>query len=576
MKNIFKAISITLPAAVLLAALSACSSNTGEASDDMPRLTSQQDYADNGETRTSALAEEKIGHEKNEVYEAEVETAAEINGITAAYAASADEYSNVYAEKGSKEGVSADNRRQNPVYTDEEYSNPDESPFKNALTEPLSTFSASPNTASYSNMRRYINGGIIPTGVRIEELINYFKYDYTKPPENSEHPFAINAEVAACPWNENNLLAMLGIQGEELNKKLYNNVVFLIDVSGSMGSENKLPLLQESFKLLVDSLDGNDIISIVTYAGSDKIVADSVKGSQKDKLKDVIDKLSAGGSTAGADGITTAYEIAEKNYILGGNNRVILATDGDFNVGISSLDGLTELIEAKKDNGVFISVLGFGMGNLKDSKMETIAKHGNGNYAYIDTIEEAKKVLVDEFDSTMYVIAKDLKLQVEFNPAVVKEYRLIGYDNRRLENEDFNNDAKDAGDIGAGFSVTAFYELIPAGGGYNDDGTLKYQTPELSGSEDYMTVKVRYKEPDGDTSILVEKEVGAKMFTNKPSVDFNFASAVAEFGLILTDSAYKGSASADNAALRAIFGLGEDRYGFRKEFVGLIEKYKRI
>lgn len=459
---------------------------------------------------------------------------------------------------------------------DEEYGEYKESRFMNALISPLSTFSASPNTASYSNMRRFINNYGKPAGIRIEELINYFSYDFPEPDENSEHPFEITVEVAICPWNDKNLLAMIGIKGEELEKKLYNNVVFLIDVSGSMNESNKLPLLQESLKLLVDSLDDNDIISVVTYAGSDRIVADSVKGSRKEELKNVIDRLSSGGSTAGAMGINTAYEMAEKNFILGGNNRIILATDGDFNVGISDLGGLTALIEEKKDSGIFISVLGYGMGNLKDNKMETIAKYGNGNYAYIDTIEEAKKVLVDEFDSTMYVIAKDLKLQAEFNPATVKEYRLIGYDNRRLANEDFNNDEKDAGDIGAGFSVAAFYEIVPSDGSFDAEDALKYQTPEVGESSDFLTVKVRYKEPEGDESILVEKEVDAGMFTENPSADFRFASAVAEFGLILTDSEYRGNANADSVSVRALQGLSDDRYGFREEFVGLVEKYKRI
>ena len=453
----------------------------------------------------------------------------------------------------------------------EDYNITEESGFKNAVLEPLSTFSASPNTASYSNMRRFLGYGQVPQGVRIEELVNYFSYDYPAPSPNSPEPFSITAEIAACPWNGDNLLAMIGIQGAEIrdDEKVQNNVVFLIDVSGSMNSANRLPLVRESFKMLVDTLDENDIISIVTYAGSDRIVCDSMPGDRKNDLKNIIDNLTAGGSTAGSKGITTAYELAEKNFIVGGNNRVILATDGDFNVGVSSADGLKRLIEEKKDGGVFLSVLGYGMGNLKDSTMENLAKYGNGNYAYIDTIQEAKKVLVDEFDATMYVIAKDLKLQVEFNPGVVKEYRLIGYDNRRLANEDFDNDQKDAGDIGAGFSVTAFYELVLADGEF-DGNMLRYQTTELTGSDDFFTVKIRYKAPDGDVSRLVEREINAEHFTANPSRDFGFASAVAEFGLILTDSAYKGSANTDSVITRASANLGEDVYGLRKEFVELV------
>jgi len=461
----------------------------------------------------------------------------------------------------------------------EEYNITEESPFINVLTSPLSTFSASPNTASYSNMRRFINQGQLPPAqsIRIEELVNYFSYDYPAPTANDNAPFSITAEIAVCPWNENNLLAMIGIQGEELRSenRVPNNVVFLIDVSGSMDTPNRLPLVQQSFKMLVEQLDDNDIISIVTYAGSDKIVADSVSGGRKNELKNIIDNLSAGGSTAGSKGIQTAYELAEKNFIEGGNNRVILATDGDFNVGISSQDGLKTLIEEKRDNGVFLSVLGYGMYNLKDSTMENLAKYGNGNYAYIDTLEEAKKVLVDEFDATMYVIAKDLKLQVEFNPAVVGQYRLIGYDNRRMANEDFDNDQKDAGDIGAGFSVTAFYEIILADGELNDT-SLRYQTAQLTDSDDFFTVKVRYKEPDSDVSSLVERTAGAEAFTENPSETWNFGSAVAEFGLILAGSQFKGSANTQSVVERASANLGHDIYALRQEFTRLVREFERI
>jgi Ca-activated chloride channel family protein len=329
---------------------------------------------------------------------------------------------------------------------------------------------------------------------------------------------------------------------------------------------------------LLEQLGSNDVISIVTYAGSDKIVADSIPGSERNKLARLIDNLSAGGSTAGAQGIRTAYDLAAKNYIEGGNNRVILATDGDFNVGESSVSALTNLIEAERDRGVFISVLGFGMGNLKDDMMKSIAMSGNGNYAYIDTLQEAKKVLVDDFDSTMFVVAKDVKLQVEFNPETVDSYRLIGYEVRRMENEDFNNDQKDAGDVGSGHSVTAFYELIPAGetegGGAVDP--LKYSQQVANGSDDYMTVKIRYKAPDGDESELIEKAVGWTAYRQEDSTNFTFASAVAEFGLIITHSDYKGYSSVSNVLSRAAKGLGLDAFGLRAEFIELVQAYYQI
>ena len=471
--------------------------------------------------------------------------------------------------------------RNEEITPNEQYGLYEESPFKSAAVSPLSTFSANPNTASYSNIRRFINGDRVPPpqSIRIEEMVNYFRYDYPAPTHNSEHPFTINTEVAVCPWNSDNLLAMIGIQGESLANKerLPRNIVLLIDVSGSMNSPERLPMVKESFVAMIERFNEKDVVSIVTYAGNSRIEADSISGANKSELTKIINGLSAGGSTAGATGILEAYELAEKNFIEGGNNRIILATDGDFNVGVSSRDGLVELIEKKRNKGIFISVLGYGMHNLNDYMMESIAKHGNGNYAYVDTIEEAKKVLVDEFDSTMYVIARDLKIQVEFNPAVVKEYRLIGYDNRRLNNEDFNNDAKDAGDIGAGFAVTAFYELVLSEDGETSDSVdgLTYQTSEFTGSSDFMNVKIRYKAPDGDTSKLVEKVVGENEFTETPSDRFNFASAVAEFGLILSESKFSGNASVSNVISRAKTALSNDHLGFKSEFVSLVERYSK-
>jgi Ca-activated chloride channel homolog len=465
----------------------------------------------------------------------------------------------------------------------EEYDDSPETPFQDVATSPLSTFSADVDTASYSNLRRQVNQGVAPEGVRIEELVNYFDYDYPAPDAGAEHPFSVTTEVATAPWNPEHQLAMVGVQATEaIPTSEGNNIVFLLDVSGSMDEPNKLPLLAESFALLVEQLDEDDRVSIVTYAGDNQVVADSVPGSEHGVLVDHLRSLRAGGSTGGADGLRTAYELAEKNFVEGGNNRVILATDGDFNVGPSTPEELTELIETERESGVYVSVLGFGMYNLKDNTMEAIADHGNGNYAYIDTLAEARKVLVDEFGSTMFVVAKDLKLQVELNPATVGSYRLIGYDNRRLEDEDFDDDAKDAGDVGAGHSVTAFYELVPAGSAADDGGSddLKYSDQEVGTSSDFMTVHVRYKAAGGGeptaSSTEVEFPVGADAFTSAPTADFAFASAVAELGLIATGSEYRGAANLDAVRERASGALGEDLYGLRAEFVDLVDAYRSV
>jgi len=457
-----------------------------------------------------------------------------------------------------------------PVYIPEEtdepantetYDESGETGFIDAVTTPVSTFSSDVDTASYSNLRRQVNSGIQPQGIRIEELVNYFDYDYPAPSPSAETPFSVTTEVSDCPWNPDHQLAMIGVQATRAVPTMEgNNIVFLLDVSGSMNAPNKLPLLIDSFSLLVNTLGEDDVVSIVTYAGANSIVADSVPGSDHDTLLTALKKLTAGGSTAGAKALETAYELAEKNFIDGGNNRVILATDGDFNVGVSSVDGLTALIEKERQSGVYISVLGFGMGNLKDATMEAIADHGNGNYAYIDTINEARKVLVDEFDSTMFVVAQDLKLQVEFNPGMVSQYRLIGYDNRRLADEDFADDTKDAGDVGAGHSVTAFYELVPAS----------------SADGDYFSVAVRYKQPGASESTEVLFPVAAGAYSASPSVDFSFASAVAEFGLIAIDSDYKADATLEDVKARATEGLGEDPDGLRNEFISIVDTYEEL
>jgi Ca-activated chloride channel family protein len=359
------------------------------------------------------------------------------------------------------------------------------------------------------------------------------------------------------------------------NKHAGNNIVFLIDVSGSMSDPDKLPLLTDSFSLLIEQLGAQDVVSIVTYAGADRIVADSVPGSQHRELARLINRLTAGGSTAGAAGLATAYDLARRNYIEGGNNRVILATDGDFNVGASSVAELTTMITAQRESGVYLSVLGFGGGNLKDSMMESIADHGNGHYAYIDTLDEARKVLVDEFDATMFVVAQDLKVQVEFNGARVAQYRLIGYNNRRLDNQDFADDTKDAGDVGAGHAVTAFYELVaPEDPPVAEQRT--YGQTTWGDSDDYFTVAVRYKQPGQDQSTLVQTPVPAQAYTTRASTDFQFAAAVVEFGLIVTDSAYQGQSCLECVQQRAAEAVGEDPYGLRHEFVRLAQAFERL
>lgn len=457
-------------------------------------------------------------------------------------------------------------------FNTEEYTQNEENIFKNAVTSPLSTFSIDTDTASYSNMRRYIlNNQLPPNGsIRTEELINYFSYDNPLPTDGT--PFAVSTEVSGCPWNTENNLAMISIQGDELTEKQPSNLVFLLDVSGSMFSENKLPLVKKSLKLLLDELDGSDTVSIVTYASGTDVKLESTPVSEKDKIIEALDALTAGGATYGAAGINLAYEQAEKN-LIDGNNRIILCTDGDFNIGESSTGELEKLITDKRDKGIFLTVLGFGMGNYKDNRMETLADKGNGNYAYIDNEREAKKVFVDEMPKTLYTIAKDVKIQVEFNPAVVKEYRLVGYENRKLNNEDFENDKKDAGELGCGASVTAFYELVPADG--IESAGLKYQTTEINGLDELMTVKVRYKDPDGTESKLIEMPV-SNIITDDTSNDFRFAAALAELGMILNNSEYKGTADIDSVVLLASESIGEDKFGFRTELLHLADLLRYI
>lgn len=460
-------------------------------------------------------------------------------------------------------------------YNTEEYHRIDDHNYQTVTDSPVSTFSIDVDTAAYSNVRRFINSGKLPPAdaVRTEEMINYFTYDYPQPQDGC--PFAVTTEVSACPWQPGHQLVMVGLQGENIAKEELPpaNLVFLIDVSGSMDQPNKLPLLQAAFKLLAKELRAEDKVSIVVYAGQAGVVLEPTAGSDKTKIIAAIERLQAGGSTAGGEGIKLAYKLARDNFLKNGNNRVILATDGDFNVGVSSEGELTRLIEDERQDGIFLSVIGVGAGNLKDSRMEALADRGNGNYSYIDNIQEASRILVGQMAGTLFTIAKDVKLQVEFNPAKVKAYRLIGYEDRTLERRDFNDDQKDAGDMGAGHSVTALYEIIPAG---SDEeiapaDQLTYQRAEVVRSDDLLTVKIRYKQPDADTSTLLTKVVGSEDVTAAPSDSFRFAAAVAEYAMLLRNSEFKGQSSYQAALALAESAKGKDEDGYRGEFIRLVE-----
>lgn len=471
----------------------------------------------------------------------------------------------------------------------EEYNQYAENKFKLAKEEPLSTFSVDVDAASYSNIRRFINRGTLPNkdAVRIEELINYFTYNYPEP--TGSDPVRITAEVGNCPWNSQNRLVKVGLKARDIagDNLAASNFVFLIDVSGSMNGPTRLDLVKSSLKLLVNNLREKDRVAIVVYASATGEVLPSTSGSNKQKIKEALENLKAGGSTAGGAGIQLAYKIARQNFIKGGNNRIILCTDGDFNVGVSSNDGLQKLIEEERKSGVFLSILGYGMGNYKDSKMQALAQAGNGNHAYIDNLQEANKVLVNEFGATMYTVAKDVKLQIEFNPSKVQAYRLVGYESRLLNKEDFNDDTKDAGEMGAGHTVTAFYEVIPVGVKSNLIGNvdvLKYQneTPNPAQAQfntniypDLLTVKLRYKQPNSDKSRKIEIPL-IDNNQDKVSEDFRFASAVAMFGQVIKDSQYKGEGSFDKAISLAQKGYGEDKQGYRREFVRLMETAKGL
>ena len=468
-------------------------------------------------------------------------------------------------------------------YPTESYQAISENGFKRPSTDPLSTFSIDVDAASYSNMRRFINQGQLPPkdAVRIEEMINYFKYDYAEPTGN--HPVNITTEVSQAPWNKKHHLLKVGLKAKTIDHQKLPpaNLVFLIDVSGSMQGQNRLELLKTSFKLLTDQLRPQDKVAIVVYAGAAGVVLPSTPGNQKTKIKEALSRLEAGGSTAGGAGIRLAYELASESFVKGGNNRIILATDGDFNVGASSDSDMQRLIEDKRKSGVFLTVLGFGMGNLKDSKMETLANKGNGNYAYIDNLTEAKKVLINEFGATLFTVAKDVKLQLEFNPSKVQAYRLIGYENRLLNSEDFKDDQKDAGELGAGHTVTALYEIIPVGLTSeflkNAEG-LKYQRPApFKNSSELLTVKMRYKKPAEDLSREIAVVVADKItLLENASPDLKFAAALATFGMLLRESEFKQEASFEDMIKLARDAKGRDEDGFRAEFITLAENAKLL
>lgn len=463
-------------------------------------------------------------------------------------------------------------------FNTEGYSAIHENGFRSPLRAPLSTFSIDVDAASYSNMRRFILNGQKPVmdAIRIEEMINYFDYDYPQP--DNGHPFAMVHELGTCPWNKNNLLLHIGLQGKKLEtaEAPPSNLVFLIDVSGSMDEPNKLPLLVNAMKMLTSQLRSKDRVAIVVYAGSSGLVLPSTPGNRKEEIAEALDRLRAGGSTAGAEGLKLAYEIAEMNFIHGGNNRIILATDGDFNVGPSSNAEMERMIEAFRGKGIFISVAGFGMGNYKDDKMEIIADKGNGNYAYIDNLMEARKVFVKEFTGTLFAIAKDVKIQVEFNPAYVKEYRLVGYENRLLNEEDFENDKKDAGELGAGHSVTALYEIVPASAAPGNVRQLKYQQtnslPPAGKNGEMATIHFRYKLPEADNSILLTETVTCRQEeTGEMSDNFRFSAAVAGFGMLLRNSEYNREMSFSDILQMARASRGNDPDGYRSEFIRLVE-----
>ena len=460
----------------------------------------------------------------------------------------------------------------------ENYHHIAENGYKDATKDPLSTLSIDVDRASYSNVRRFLKQGQLPPAdaVRVEEMINYFPYKYAAPKVGE--PFSITTNLTACPWNTKHRLIRVGIQGKEIerNEMKRNNLVFLVDVSGSMSSQDKLPLLKSGLRLLIDQMKADDRIALVAYAGAAGLVLPPTDGRHKEQIIEALDRLESGGSTAGGAGIKLAYDAAREHFMRDGNNRIVLATDGDFNVGVSSEGELQRMIEKERESGVFLTVLGFGTGNYKDATMEMLADKGNGNYAYIDNLLEAKKTLVNEMGGTLVTIASDVKIQIEFNPAFVKAYRLVGYENRLLNAEDFNDDKKDAGELGSGHTVTALYEIIPAGSDeiVPDIDALKYQTKTLQASsgDEVMTIKFRYKEPGTSTSKLIVNVLKDDIkYLSAMGEEFQFAAAVAEFAMVLRNSEYKGSANYAEIKKMALAGKGKDENGYRAEFIQLVE-----
>jgi Ca-activated chloride channel family protein len=473
-------------------------------------------------------------------------------------------------------GLTLDSRA---VAEGEQYNSVAEIPFRTTVSRPLSTFSSDVDVAAYANVRRFLSDGHLPPkdAIRLEEMVNYFKYNYPAPAADKK--FGVLTDLAPCPWNPKHKLLRIGIQTEkpEVGELPPNNLVFLIDVSGSMSSSNKLPLLKKSLRMLINQMRPEDNISIVVYASASGLVLPPTSGKHKVEILEALEALNAGGSTAGGAGIQLAYATALKHFDKGANNRVILATDGDFNVGVSSQQALIDLIEEKREDGIFLTVLGFGTGNYQDGKMEQLANHGNGNYAYIDNLMEAQKVLVNEMGANLHTVAKDTKFQIEFNPEHVLAYRLIGYENRQLNDEDFNDDTKDAGDVGSGHSVTALYELIPTGASHTaitpDVDSLRYQkaaTTTAANSGELATLKLRYKEPDKRRSQLEVHTIGAENNIQE-NTDFDFVCAVLQLGMLLRDSEFKGSSNYESTITLAKAGKGHDPYGYRGEFIRLAE-----
>jgi Ca-activated chloride channel homolog len=470
-----------------------------------------------------------------------------------------------------------------PVENTEDYELVVENKFRSPLKFPLSTFSIDVDTASYSNVRRFLNDNVLPppAAVRVEELINYFKYDYSQP--EGEHPFSVNLEIARCPWQSEHWLARVGLKGQEIDReqKPAANLVFLLDVSGSMNSPDKLPLVKSAMRMLLDQLDENDRVAIAVYAGASGLVLPPTSASDRGTILTALERLNAGGSTNGGQGIQLAYQVAAQNLITDGVNRVILCTDGDFNVGITDRSELIDLIQTEAKRGVFLSVLGFGTGNLKDATMEQLADKGNGNYGYIDSLQEARKLLVEDALGTLVTIAKDVKIQIDFNPQHVQAYRLIGYENRMLQAEDFRDDKKDAGEIGAGHTVTALYEIIPAG---VESSALavepsKYQevaTESVGPSDEVMTVRLRYKHPEGNEGIEFHVPVGVPAEDSRGSEDFQFAASVAGFGMLLRGSQYSGDATFELIETLARSGIGQSDDKYRQEFLRLIDTAKLL